>query len=553
MSRILVFGGHGKVARLLEPLLVERGDTVTAVIRNPEHEADVAATGATPLVADVEAFDLDRVRDLVAGHDAVVWSAGAGGGDPRRTYAVDRDAAIRTMDAAAAAGVPRYVMVSWIGSRPDHGVDPESSFFAYADAKLAADQYLQGSGLNWTILGPGSLTLEPPTGRISLDVPGTAEVSRADVAAVIAATLVDDTTIARTIRSAWGACRSSTHCRRSVPQASRRLVACSQPSSTLNATSESKRSRSRALHRRRRHRARRRRVRLRLRPLAVPRRHADRRAAPHRPRVRRRRRGGRRRCRARSQAGDFVIAPVLRLRRHLRELPQRRQHVVPATADGGAATTGSADSPTAARASACACRSPTERSSRRRGPARTTMIPSLLTLSDVMGTGHHAAVSAGVGPGDSVAVVGDGAVGLCAVIAAKRLGATTIIAMSRHAERQALAREFGATHIVEERGERASARVRSSPAASAPTACSSASARRSRWTRRSAPPAPAAWSATSACRTAVPSCPIRPLFNRNVGVNGGVAPVRGYIDGTAARRAAPARSSPVASSTSSCR
>ena len=81
------------------------------------------------------------------------------------------------------------------------------------------------------------------------------------------------------------------------------------------------------------------------------------------------------------------------------------------------------------------------------------LIPSLLTLSDVFGTGHHAAVSAGVGPGSVVAVVGDGAVGLCAILAAKRLGATTIIAMSRHADRQAIAREFGATHIVEERGD----------------------------------------------------------------------------------------------------
>ncbi len=82
------------------------------------------------------------------------------------------------------------------------------------------------------------------------------------------------------------------------------------------------------------------------------------------------------------------------------------------------------------------------------GPVSDDEIPGLLTLSDVMGTGHHAALSAGVGPGDSVAVVGDGAVGLCAIIAAKRLGATTIIAMSRHPQRQALAREFGATHIV---------------------------------------------------------------------------------------------------------
>ena len=80
------------------------------------------------------------------------------------------------------------------------------------------------------------------------------------------------------------------------------------------------------------------------------------------------------------------------------------------------------------------------------------MIPDLLTLSDVMGTGHHAAVSAGVRAGSTVAVVGDGAVGLCGVLAAHRLGAERIIAMSRHADRQAVARRFGATDIVEERG-----------------------------------------------------------------------------------------------------
>ena len=94
------------------------------------------------------------------------------------------------------------------------------------------------------------------------------------------------------------------------------------------------------------------------------------------------------------------------------------------------------------------------------GPIGDDEIPGLLTLSDVMGTGHHAAISAGVRPGDSVAVVGDGAVGLCAIIAAKRLGATTIIAMSRHPQRQALAQEFGATHIVEERGDAGISRVR---------------------------------------------------------------------------------------------
>jgi threonine dehydrogenase-like Zn-dependent dehydrogenase len=88
------------------------------------------------------------------------------------------------------------------------------------------------------------------------------------------------------------------------------------------------------------------------------------------------------------------------------------------------------------------------------------LMPSLLTLSDVMGTGHHAAVVAGVGPGKSVAVVGDGAVGLCGVIAAKRLGAEQIIIMGRHEDRISLAREFGATDVVRERGEEAVERVR---------------------------------------------------------------------------------------------
>ncbi|MFC8682783.1 NAD(P)H-binding protein [Microbacterium ureisolvens] len=204
MARILIFGGHGKVALLLEPLLAAHGHTVTAVIRNAAHEAEVAATGAQPVVADVEILDLDQLTNLIAGNDVVVWSAGAGGGDSSRTYAVDRDAAVRSMDAAAAAGVLRYVMVSWIGSRADHGIDPGNSFFPYADAKWAADAHLAASALDWTILGPGTLTLDPPTGRIEIDPDGRGEISRADVAAVIAATIADDTTIGRTIRFGGG-------------------------------------------------------------------------------------------------------------------------------------------------------------------------------------------------------------------------------------------------------------------------------------------------------------------------------------------------------------
>ena len=200
MSRILIIGGHGKVARLLAPLLVARGDAVTSVIRNPEHVTEVAASGASPRVADIEQLSLDELIALVEGHDAIVWSAGAGGGNPARTFAVDRDAAIRSMDAAASAGVGRYVMVSYFGARNDHGVPADNPFFAYAEAKAAADDHLRASDLEWTVLGPSALTLGQPTGRIDVAANESASVSRGDVAAVVAAALVEDATIGRTIR-----------------------------------------------------------------------------------------------------------------------------------------------------------------------------------------------------------------------------------------------------------------------------------------------------------------------------------------------------------------
>ncbi|GLJ60224.1 NAD-dependent dehydratase [Microbacterium barkeri] len=199
MARILIFGGHGKVALLLAPLLAGRGDEVTSVIRNPAHADEVAATGAEPRVADVETLDVDALAQLVRGHDAIVWSAGAGGGNPARTYAVDRDAAIRSMDAARAAGVDRYVMVSYLGSRPDHGVPRDEPFFAYAESKAAADEHLRASGLAYTILQPGPLTLDEPTGLIETAEPGTGHVTRGDVAAVAAAVLSDDATAGRSI------------------------------------------------------------------------------------------------------------------------------------------------------------------------------------------------------------------------------------------------------------------------------------------------------------------------------------------------------------------
>jgi len=202
MTRIAIIGGHGKVALQLARLLSQDGTQVTALIRNPDHRDDVTAAGATPLVLDVEKSTTTELGDALTGHDAVVWSAGAGGGSAERTYAVDRDAAIRSMDAAAKAGVRRYVMVSYLGAGPDHGVPADNSFHAYAEAKAAADSYLRGSGLEWTILGPGTLTDGPGNGLINVDpaeTSGGTGTARANVALVAAAVLGLPQTTGRTI------------------------------------------------------------------------------------------------------------------------------------------------------------------------------------------------------------------------------------------------------------------------------------------------------------------------------------------------------------------
>lgn len=200
MARIVIIGGHGKVALRLARMLSDRGDRVTSIFRNPDHTDEVAATGAHPVVADIEALDTDALTVLFAGQDAVVFSAGAGGGNPSRTYAVDRDAAIRVIDAASRAGARRFVMVSYFGAGPGHGVPQDNSFFPYAEAKAAADTHLRVSDLDWTVLGPGRLTLDPGTGRIAVGAAGSGgQVTRDDVALVAAAVLADGSTIGRTI------------------------------------------------------------------------------------------------------------------------------------------------------------------------------------------------------------------------------------------------------------------------------------------------------------------------------------------------------------------
>lgn len=208
MSRIAIIGGHGKVALHLASKLHEQGHQVTSIFRNPEHEADVAATGAKPLVLDVEKVDTDALAQALTGQDALVWSAGAGGGNPARTNAVDRDAAIASMEAAAQAAVYRYVMVSYRGAGRDE-IPADNPFSTYAEAKAAADAHLRASGLQWTIVAPGALDLEPGAGTIHVDADydrshdGTS-VSREDVASVVAAVLADETTVGRTYEFVGG-------------------------------------------------------------------------------------------------------------------------------------------------------------------------------------------------------------------------------------------------------------------------------------------------------------------------------------------------------------
>jgi len=157
------------------------------------------------------------------------------------------------------------------------------------------------------------------------------------------------------------------------------------------------------------------------------------------------------------------------------------------------------------------------------------LMPSLLTLSDVMGTGHHAAVTAGVGPGKAVAVIGDGAVGLCGVLAARRLGAEQIIILGRHADRIALAREFGATYVVSERGEGAVERVRELTGGfGVHSVLECVGLEQSMWTALSiARPGGAVGRVGVPQDEAMPAS--RPAFYKNVTVGGGPAPVRAYI------------------------
>lgn len=194
MATIAIAGGHGKIALLLSRTLSSAGHDVRGIIRNPDQRADLAAHGALSIVLDLESTDVDTLATELDGVDAVVFAAGAGPGSTAdRKLTVDRDAAVLLGRAAVAAGVRRYVLISSIGvsSPPPEGTD--EVFRVYLEAKKAAEEGVRELPLDWTIIRPGSLTDDEPTGTVTLTPEDTrGDISRGDVAIVIAALLERD-------------------------------------------------------------------------------------------------------------------------------------------------------------------------------------------------------------------------------------------------------------------------------------------------------------------------------------------------------------------------
>jgi nucleoside-diphosphate-sugar epimerase len=196
---VAIAGAHGKIGRRLARLLVARGDRVRGLIRNPDHAGDLRADGSEPVMCDLEAAGVEEVAAAIAGADAVIFAAGAGSGSgPERKWSMDRDGAIKLLEAARSADVPRYVMISSVGA--ENPPDGDDVFSVYLQAKAEADRALADSDREWTIARPCFLTDEAADGRVRIDFePVRDRVSRDDVAAVLDAVLHEPRSVHRTL------------------------------------------------------------------------------------------------------------------------------------------------------------------------------------------------------------------------------------------------------------------------------------------------------------------------------------------------------------------
>lgn len=202
-KRIVIAGGHGQIAQHLTQVVTANGDRAISLIRNPHHVDAVTALGALPQVIDLESASVDEVAAVLSGADAVVFAAGAGpNSGPERKDTVDRAGAVLLADAAEKAGVRRYVLISSFGAGEPVAEDLDDGWKAYIDAKTAAEEDVSArSALDWTILRPGKLTDADPTGFVALTEPplDAGEVTRADVAAVIAQLLENGAAVGKTL------------------------------------------------------------------------------------------------------------------------------------------------------------------------------------------------------------------------------------------------------------------------------------------------------------------------------------------------------------------
>ena len=196
--RIVIAGAHGQIARQFGRLTAEAGHDVVGMVRKPEHVPDLQADGVTPVMLDLENTSVEEMTDAVRGADAVVFAAGGGpDGNAARKETVDKGAAIMLADAAEAAGVRRYLMVSAMGTE---NADPDSDdvFQVYLRAKQAADDYVRSHDLDWTVVRPGRLTDDVPTGLVQVGQLERGSVTRGDVAHVLAEALEADNTVGKT-------------------------------------------------------------------------------------------------------------------------------------------------------------------------------------------------------------------------------------------------------------------------------------------------------------------------------------------------------------------
>ncbi|MGW4679848.1 NAD(P)H-binding protein [Micromonospora taraxaci] len=204
--RVVIAGGHGKIALLLHRRLTERGDTPVGLIRNPAQAQTVRAAGATPVVCDLEHTTVAELATHLTDADAVIFAAGAGpGSGAARKDTVDRAAAALLADAATRAGVRRYLLVSSMGVDDPPAAGTDDVWAAYLRAKRAAEDDLRDRDLDWTVLRPGRLTDDPPTATVTLTRhAGRGAISRADVAHVLAALLDEPRTTGATVELVAG-------------------------------------------------------------------------------------------------------------------------------------------------------------------------------------------------------------------------------------------------------------------------------------------------------------------------------------------------------------